>query len=96
VSTVRTIRQARRWVTPNGAQLDLTHAIATTRNRGRRGLRDGGTWDGYCLTVTHPISGCVLSATYLGATVPEAILAAALEAVGGYEITGLPRPREEQ
>jgi|HubBroStandDraft_3_1064219.scaffolds.fasta_scaffold42665_2 hypothetical protein len=96
MTTVRPIRRARRWVAPNGAQVDLTHAIATSRNAGRPGLRDGGTCDGYCLTVTHPASGCVVSATYLGATVPEALLAAALEAVGAYEITGLPRPGEEE
>jgi hypothetical protein len=87
------IRQARRWVTPNGAQVDLTHAVATSRNLGRRGLRDGGAWDGWCLTVRHPGSGSVVSTTYLGAEVPEARLAAALAAVEAYEITGLARPR---
>jgi hypothetical protein len=92
VTTVQPIRQARRWVTPSGAQVDLTHAIGTSRNRAPRGLRDGGTWDGYCLTVRHADSGCVVSATYLGAEVPEALLADALEAVDAYEITGLPRP----
>jgi hypothetical protein len=96
VTTVQPIRQARRWVTPNGAQVDLTHAIYTGRNLGRPGLRDGGSADGWCLMVRHPASGCVLSATYLGATVPEPLLAAALEAVGAYEVTGLPRPREEE
>jgi hypothetical protein len=92
MTTVRPIRQARRWVTPSGEQVDLTHAIHTSRNRGRPGLRDGGTWDGYCVTVRHPASGSVISTTYLGATVPEAELAAGLAAVGAYEVTGLDRP----
>jgi hypothetical protein len=90
--TVRTIRQARRWVTPSGAQVDLTHAIHTGRNLGRPGLRDGGSWDGWCLMVRHPASGCVLSATYLGAAVPGRELADALADAEAYEITGLPRP----
>ena len=81
----------RRWVTPEGARLDLTHATHTGRNRGRRGLRDGGSWDGYCLTTTHP-SGVVLCENYFGATVPEPELAAALAAIEAYDVTGLPTP----
>jgi hypothetical protein len=92
VSTVRPIRQARRWVAPSGAEVDLTHAIATGRNLGRRGLRDGGSWDGWCLVVRHPASGCVLNQTYLGVAVPVAELADAIAAIGAYEVTGLPRP----
>jgi hypothetical protein len=84
----------RRWVTPNGARLDLAHLTHTT-GRLDPTLRSGGSLDGYCLTATHPTSGCVLSETYLGATVPEAALTAALAAVAAYEVTGLPRPRPD-
>ena len=83
--------RARRWIAPNGARIDLAHLTHTSANGSRRGLRDGGAWDGYCLTVTHP-SGTVISETHLGATCPEALLAAAIEAVSAYEVTGLPRP----
>jgi hypothetical protein len=82
---------ARRWVTPGGARIDLAHLTHTSANGGRRGLRDGGAYDGYCLTATHP-SGCVLSTTYLGRTVPEAELDAALAAIDAHEVTGLPTP----
>jgi hypothetical protein len=92
MGTVSPIRQARRWVTPNGAQVDLSHAQHTSRNLGRRGLRDGGCWDGWCVTVRHPRSGSVISSTYLGAALVEAELVAALAAVVAYEVTGLARP----
>jgi hypothetical protein len=85
------LHRARRWVTPSGALVDLAHAQHTTGRLDPR-RRDGGTVDGYRLTVTHPRSGCVVSTTYLGAAVPEAELAAALAEVDAYEITGLARP----
>jgi hypothetical protein len=78
-------------VTPEGAPVDLAH-LTHTRGALDTGLRDGGALDGYCLTVRHPLSGCVISETYLGATVPEAALAAAILAVGAYEVTGLETP----
>jgi hypothetical protein len=87
---VTTTPSPRRWVTPEGARLDLAHLTHTT-GRLDRTLRDGGTLDGYCLTATHP-SGCLLSTTYLGRTVPEAELAAAIAAVGAYDVTDLPTP----
>ena len=31
----------RRWVTPNGARLDLAHLTATSANGNATGLRDG-------------------------------------------------------
>jgi hypothetical protein len=76
-----TSRRTARWVTPEGARLALRHLTHTSGNLGRRGLRDGGARDGWWLTVTHPDSGAVLADIYLGATVPEEQLAAALAAV---------------
>ena len=76
-----TKRTATRWVTPEGARLALVHATHTSNNLGRRGLRDGGTRDGWWLIVRHPVSGSTVAEHYLGATVPEAALAAALAAV---------------
>ena len=74
-------RTVTRWVTPEGARLELVKLTGTSNNLGRRGLRDGGTRDGWWLTVRHPASGSVLAEHYLGATVPEVALAAALAAV---------------
>ena len=74
-------RTATRWVTPEGARLALVHATHTSNNLGRPGLRDGGTRDGWWLHVRHPRSGNVVASHYLGATVPEHQLAAALAAV---------------
>lgn len=74
-------RTVTRWVTPEGARLELVHLSHTSGNLGRRGLRDGGTRDGWWLTVRHPASGTTVAEHYLGATVPEAQLAAALAAV---------------
>ena len=76
-----TRRTVTRWVTPEGARLELVHLSHTSANLGRRGLRDGGTCDGWHLYVTHPDSGAVLADVPFGATVPEAKLAAALAAV---------------
>ena len=92
-----TAPQARRWVTPEGARVDLYY-LTETRGALSAGLRDGGALDGWCLTVTHPRSGTVLSDTYLGARLDETALAAALTAVEAYEVTGLPTPppREDE
>lgn len=76
-----TRRTVTRWVTPEGARLELVHLSHTSQNLGRRGLRDGGTRDGWWLTVRHPASGTTVAEHYLGAVVPEAQLAAALAAV---------------
>jgi hypothetical protein len=70
-----------RWITPQGMLIDLIHVTHTSRNRGRKGLRDGGTWDGWCLITRHPVSGTTLDQVYLGADVPEDQLQAALDAV---------------
>jgi hypothetical protein len=85
-------RTVTRWVTPEGARLALVHLTHTSGNAGRRGLRDGGTRDGWWLIVRHPASGNTVAEHYLGATVPEAQLAAALAAVNA--IPELPRPTE--
>jgi len=83
-------RAERRWRAGNGALISLTYTTHTSRNRGRP-LRDGGACDGWCLTVRHPVSRVVISETYLGATVPEADLAAALDAVGATTTAKDPR-----
>ena len=85
-----TAPQARRWVTPEGARVDLFY-LTHTRGALSAGLRDGGALDGWCLTVTHP-SGVLISDTYLGARLDETALAAALADVEAYEVTDLPAP----
>jgi hypothetical protein len=88
--TTETGPRARYWVTPEGAPIELAHLTHTAgRNPARR---DGGSCDGWRVVVRHPDTQIVLSVTYLGATVPEDLLAAAIAAVDGYEVTGLPRP----
>ena len=89
-TTTTTPPRARYWVTPEGAPIELAHLTHTEGRSDRR--KDGGACDGWCVTVRHPATRIVLSTTYLGATVPEAELAAAIAAVEGYEVTGLPRP----
>lgn len=89
-------RSERRWEAPNGAQIRLTYADHTSRNRGRRGLRDGGAWDGWVLRVRHPASGMTIAEHYLGATVPEVQLAAALEAVGAIPVPVPTRHRTKE
>jgi hypothetical protein len=83
--------RARQWVTPEGARIDLKHLTDTVGYRTSQRI-DGGSLDGWSVTVAHP-NGRLISDTHLGATVPEADLAAAIDAVGAYEVTGLARPR---
>lgn len=89
-ATTTTPPRARYWVTPEGAPIELAHLTDTAGFR--PGTRDGGSCDGWCVIVRHPATRVVISVTYLGATVPEADLAAAIAAVDGYEVTGLARP----
>lgn len=81
-----------RWVTPEGARIDLAHLTHTSGRLVSRGLRDRGAVDGWCLTVRHPRSAVVISETWLGATVPEGELAAALSAVEAVRVDDLPCP----
>lgn len=72
--------RARRWVTPEGLIIDLTHLTHTSRNLGQA-VRGGGTWDGWVLITRHPDSRVVLGQFYFGAEVPEERLAAELAAI---------------
>jgi hypothetical protein len=89
-TTTETAPRARYWVTPEGAPIELAHVTDTSGFNPKR--RDGGSRDGWRVIVRHPHNQIVISVTYLGATVPEDLLAAAIAAVDGYEVTGLPRP----
>ena len=82
---------ARQYVTPEGAPIELIHLTGTDGGN-RPGRRDGGIWDGWRVTVRHPVTRYVISDTWLGATVPEAELDAALTAVGAVRVDDLPRP----
>lgn len=81
----------RQYVTPEGAPIDLLHLTGTDGGN-RPGRRDGGRRDGWRVIVRHPVTGYVISDTWLGATVPEAALDAALTAVGAVRVDDLPRP----
>lgn len=70
---------ARRWMT-EGALIDLGHLTGTAGRSDRR--KDGGSCDGWRLVVKRRDNGAVISVTYLGETVPELELQAALDAVG--------------
>jgi len=70
---------ARRWTTPD-ALIDLGHLTGTAGRSTSR--KDGGSCDGWRLMVKRRDNGAVITVTYLGETVPEEELQAALDAIG--------------
>jgi hypothetical protein len=77
-----------RWAAPGGLRIDLVYRTHTSRTR-------RGGFDGWHL-ITRLANGVVVAEVPFGREVPEAKLAAALDAVGAWPVIGPPRATPPQ